>query len=332
MPGTQVQRARINLNKLMLNTDNKILVVGSIAYDSVETSAGKNSEALGGSAAYFALSASYFSRPSIIAIVGSDFDKAHLNMFKSRNIDLTGLKIKDGKTFRWAGKYDPNNLNHRETISTDLNVFEDFMPNLKTEHKTSSILFLANIQPDLQMEVLKQTDTKPNIVAMDSMNIWIQHNKDDLLRLITKVDIIFLDESELRQLTGIHNIVDASKAITSLGPKVAVIKKGEYGLLMNSVNIDNSFSLFACPALPIDSVLDPTGAGDSFAGGFMGYLASTGKDLSKICSQDLRKAAIYGTIMGSFTVQGFSVDRLKLVTDDEIQGRYKDFEKLTTIS
>ena len=316
----------------MLNKNNKILVVGSVAYDSVETHAGKRVDALGGSASYFALSASYFARPTIVAVIGDDFEQSHIELMESRNIDLSGLQIEDGATFRWAGKYDPNNLNYRETIDTQLNVFAEFKPILDEKHKSTDVFFLANIQPDLQMDVLNQAGEKPKIVAMDSMNLWIENNKEDLLQLIPKVDIVFLDETELRQLTGIKDLIEASKSIIGMGPRVVIIKKGEHGLLMNSIDTDNSFSLFACPALPVDPVIDPTGAGDSFAGGFMGYLTSVGKGITEISVQDLRKAAVYGTIMGSFTVQGFSIEQLKLVSIEQIEKRYNEFINLTTVS
>ena len=316
----------------MLNKNNKILVVGSVAYDSVETHAGKRVDALGGSASYFALSASYFARPTIVAVIGDDFEQSHIELMESRNIDLSGLQIEDGATFRWAGKYDPNNLNYRETIDTQLNVFAEFKPILDEKHKSTDVFFLANIQPDLQMDVLNQAGEKPKIVAMDSMNLWIENNKEDLLQLIPKVDIVFLDETELRQLTGIKDLIEASKSIIGMGPRVVIIKKGEHGLLMNSIDTDNSFSLFACPALPVDPVIDPTGAGDSFAGGFMGYLTSVGKGITEISVQDLRKAVVYGTIMGSFTVQGFSIEQLKLVSIEQIEKRFNEFIKLTTVS
>ena len=316
----------------MLNKNNKILVVGSVAYDSVETHAGKRVDALGGSASYFALSASYFARPTIVAVIGDDFEQSHIELMESRNIDLSGLQIEDGATFRWAGKYDPNNLNYRETIDTQLNVFAEFKPILDEKHKSTDVFFLANIQPDLQMDVLNQAGEKPKIVAMDSMNLWIENNKEDLLQLIHKVDIVFLDETELRQLTGIKDLIEASKSIIGMGPRVVIIKKGEHGLLMNSIDTDNSFSLFACPALPVDPVIDPTGAGDSFAGGFMGYLTSVGKGITEISVKDLRKAAVYGTIMGSFTVQGFSIEKLKLVSIEQIEKRYNEFINLTTVS
>ena len=316
----------------MLNKNNKILVVGSVAYDSVETHAGKRVDALGGSASYFALSASYFARPTIVAVIGDDFEQSHIELMESRNIDLSGLQIEHGDTFRWAGEYDPNNLNYRETIDTQLNVFAEFKPILDEKHKSTDVFFLANIQPDLQMDVLNQAGEKPKIVAMDSMNLWIENNKEDLLQLIHKVDIVFLDETELRQLTGIKDLIEASKSIIGMGPRVVIIKKGEHGLLMNSIDTDNSFSLFACPALPVDPVIDPTGAGDSFAGGFMGYLTSVGKGITEISVQDLRKAAVYGTIMGSFTVQGFSIEQLKLVSIEQIEKRYNEFINLTTVS
>ena len=316
----------------MSKKNNKILVVGSVAYDSVETHAGKRVDALGGSASYFALAASYFSTPTVVAVIGKDFEQTHIEFFESRNVDLSGLQIKSGSTFRWVGKYDPNNLNYRETIDTQLNVFAEFKPILNEEHKSINVFFLANIQPDLQMEVLNQAGKKPGIVAMDSMNLWIENNKADLLKLIPKTDILFLDETELRQLTGVKNLIDASKTIIDLGPRIVVIKKGEHGLLMNSINADHSFSLFACPALPVDPVIDPTGAGDSFAGGFMGHLASLGKTISELSVEDLRKAAVYGTIMGSFTVQGFSIEQLNLVSIKDIEKRYNEFINLTTIS
>ena len=294
-----------------------ILVVGSVALDTVETPSNRAEEALGGSATYFAVAASFFARVNLVAIVGDDFPGDYLSLLKGRSIDLRGLEIRKGKTFRWKGRYgtDPN---ERETLSLCLNVFENFHPQLPPDYRSSDYVFLANIDPNLHLKILKQL-TNPKLIAGDTMNIWIEKKREALLQMLTKVDIFILNDSESRMLTGEKNLIKAGRALLSLGPRVAIIKKGEHGALLFSGS-----DYFAAPAYPVESLGDPTGAGDSFAGGFLGYLDKNGR----VDKGNLRKAVIYGSIMASYTVEGFSLERLKLVTEEDIEGRYREFESL----
>ncbi len=294
-----------------------ILVIGSVALDTVETPSGRAEEVLGGSATYFAIAASYFTQVNLVAIVGSDFPEDYLNLLKGRSIDLKGLEIREGKTFRWKGRYgeDPN---ERETLSLCLNVFEDFHPQLREDYRSSEYVFLANIDPGLHLEILKQL-AGSKLIAGDTMNIWIEKRREALLQMLSGVDIFILNDSEARMLTGEQNLIRAGRAIRSLGPEIAIIKKGEHGVLLFSES-----DYFAAPAYPVESLCDPTGAGDSFAGGFLGYLAENGRE----DKGSLRKAAIYGSIMASYTVEGFSLDRLKSVTEKDIERRYRKFKNL----
>lgn len=294
-----------------------ILVVGSVALDTVETPFGKAEEVLGGSATYFAYSASYFSKVNLVGIVGTDFPPEHLELLKSREVDLRGLERKEGKTFRWKARYgeDPN---ERETLSLCLNVFQNFHPQLLEDYRLSEYVFLANIDPDLHLEILAQlSDSK--LIVCDTMNIWIETKKEILLKTLGKVDALILNDSEARMLTGEMNLIRAGKTILTLGPKIAIIKKGEHGALLFSKG-----SYFASPAYPVESIYDPTGAGDSFAGGFLGYLAKSGKEEE----ENLRKAIIYGSVMASYTVEGFSFNRLKSLTEADLEQRYQEFKRL----
>lgn len=297
-----------------------LLVVGSVAYDSVTTPAGSRDRALGGSAVYFSIAASCLADVSLVGIVGQDFDQAHVETLRSRGVDVSGLERAPGKTFHWAGVYSTEDVNQRETLDTQLNVFEAFNPALSDEQRQSDFLFLANIDPALQLSVLKQMERRPRLVALDSMNFWIEGRRDDLDRIVREVDLFFLDEGEARSYAGEANIVRAAKSIQKMGPRAVVVKRGEHGVL-----VFDGEEIFSAPAFPLDSVVDPTGAGDSFAGGFMGVLAATG-DTSR---DGIRRAAIVGSVMGSFAVQDFSADRLTSLTTEDIQDRFDNFITLT---
>ena len=295
-----------------------ILVVGSVALDSVETPFGKEDNILGGSATYFSTSASFFTDVNLVAVVGDDFPQEHVDYLKSRDIDLRGLARVSGKTFRWKGKYGYD-LNDAQTLETDLNVFADFKPRIPEEYAATDYLFLANIDPELQMEVLNQVAT-PRIIACDTMNFWISSKPEALKKVLERVDILIINEGEARQLSGESNLVKAARKVLLLGAKTVIIKRGEYGVLMF-----NGSSIFAVPAYPLEEVFDPTGAGDTFAGGFMGYLANTG-DTSE---DGIRQAIIFGSVMASFNVEDFSLNRLKRLDYREIEERYRAFKSMT---
>lgn len=294
-----------------------ILVVGSVALDSVRTPFGNAKEALGGSATYFSVAASFFADVRVVAVVGEDFPEEHLAFLKSRSIDLEGLVRVPGRTFRWAGEYGFD-LNEAKTLETQLNVFAAFQPEIPKAYKESELVFLANIDPNLQREVLGQVSL-PRLVAADTMNYWINGKPEALRETLKLVDILLINDAETRQLAGEPNLVLAAKKILSWGPTSLVIKRGEYGALM--VRKDG---WFAAPALPLDSVFDPTGAGDCFAGGFIGYLANT----MNFEEQNIRKAIVMGSVMASFNVEAFSLDRLRRLTYPEIEARYKAFKRL----
>jgi sugar/nucleoside kinase (ribokinase family) len=295
-----------------------LLVVGSVAFDSVKTPFGEVDDVLGGSATYFSTAASYFTDVSVVAVVGSDFPEKHLMFLKSRNIDIEGIERVDGKTFRWKGEYGFE-LNEARTLDTQLNVFQDFKPKLPLSYRDKKIVFLANIDPDLQREVLSQV-SEPSLVACDTMNFWIGGKKDSLLQTLKLVDILLINDGEARELSGEPNLVKAASVILSFGPRTLIIKRGEYGALMFSGK-----RIFAAPAYPLESVYDPTGAGDCFAGGFMGYLAST----MNFEESNIRKAIIFGSVMASYNVEAFSLDRIKSLDYKEIERRYGEFRRLT---
>ncbi|MRR56945.1 MAG: sugar kinase [Deltaproteobacteria bacterium] len=295
-----------------------ILVVGSVAFDSVETPFGVVEDVLGGSATYFSTSASYFTDVSLVAVVGRDFPEEHADFLKSRNIDLRGLSRNPGDTFRWKGRYGYD-LNEAQTLETKLNVFESFKPSIPSEYADAEYLFLANIDPDLQMEVLSQVKN-PRIIASDTMNFWISSKPDSLRKVIGMVDILIINDAEARQLSQEPNLVKSARKILSLGVKTLIIKRGEYGVLMFT-----GTSIFAAPAYPLEKVFDPTGAGDTFAGGFMGYLANTGN----LSEAGIRQAIIFGSVMASFTVEDFSLNRLKSLDYREIEERYRGFKAMT---
>jgi sugar/nucleoside kinase (ribokinase family) len=296
-----------------------IVVVGTVAFDTVETPFGRGENVLGGSATYFSTSASFFTDVSLVAVVGEDFPDEHVRFLQSRDINTDGLQRIPGKTFHWTGKYGYD-LNEAQTLDTQLNVLTEFKPDLPESYRTSEYLFLANIDPDLQMEVLGQMH-RPKLVACDTMNFWISSKPEALRRVLQKVDIVVINEGEARQFTGEVNLVKAARQIIALGCKRLVVKRGEYGVLMFTAG-----SVFAAPAYPLEEVFDPTGAGDTFAGGFMGYLANTG-DLSE---EGLRQAIVFGSVMASFNVEDFSLDRMKRLDYKEIEARYKSFKALTS--
>ncbi len=296
-----------------------IVVVGTVAFDTVETPFGRGEYVLGGSATYFSTSASFFTDVSLVAVVGEDFPDEHVQFLQSRDIDTDGLQRIPGKTFHWSGKYGYD-LNEAQTLDTQLNVLTEFKPDLPEAYREAEYLFLANIDPELQMEVLEQMQ-KPKLVACDPMNFWISSKPEALRRVLQKVDIVVINEGEARQFTGEANLVKAARQIIALGCKRLVVKRGEYGVLMFTTD-----TVFAAPAYPLEEVFDPTGAGDTFAGGFMGYLANTG-DLSE---EGIRQAIIFGSVMASFNVEDFSLNRMKRLDYKEIEARYKSFKSLTS--
>jgi sugar/nucleoside kinase (ribokinase family) len=295
-----------------------LLVVGSVAFDSVKTPFGEADEVLGGSATYFSTAASYFTDVSIVAVVGTDFPEKHLMFLKSRDINIEGIEKAEGKTFRWKGEYGYE-LNEARTLDTQLNVFQSFKPKLPESYKEKKVVFLANIDPDLQRDVLKQVEN-PDLVACDTMNFWIEGKKDSLLETLKMVDILLINDSEARELSGNPNLVKAADIIMSYGPKTLIIKQGEYGALMFKDN-----KIFSAPAYPLESVFDPTGAGDCFAGGFMGYLTST----MNFDESNIRKAIIFGSVMASYNVEAFSLDKIKTLDYKEIESRFVGFKRLT---
>jgi sugar/nucleoside kinase (ribokinase family) len=296
-----------------------LLVVGSVALDSVETPFGKVSEVLGGSATYFSCSASFFTQVRLVAVVGDDFPEHHLRLLKERGVDLAGLQVARGRTFRWTGEYGYD-LNEAHTLDTQLNVFADFQPSLGPDLRRAPFLFLANIAPGLQLDVLRQMHPRPRLVALDTMNFWIQGQREALSRVLAEVDVVTINDAEARQLAREPNLVKAARTIAAMGPKTVVVKRGEYGALMIS---DGAF--FIVPAFPLEAVNDPTGAGDTFAGGFMGYLASQ----DRLDAAAMRRAIVYGSVMASFTVEDFSLNRLARLTRAEIAERYAAFQDLS---
>ncbi len=295
-----------------------ILVIGSVAFDSVATPFGKRENVLGGSATYFSIAASFFSAVRLVAVVGSDFPPEHKAFLAGRNIDLAGLQTQPGETFRWKGEYGYD-LNEAQTLETHLNVFEAFHPEIPEAYRDSPFVFLANIDPHLQLEVLKQV-RRPRLVACDTMNFWIEGKRDALVETLNHVDILVINEAEVRQLAREANLIKAARSIIALGPRTLVVKRGEYGVL-----VFGEHSVFSAPAYPLEEVFDPTGAGDTFAGGFMGYLAAT----NNLSDAAIRKATVFGSVMASFTVEDFSLERLRHLTWDEIEERFRKFQALT---
>ena len=295
-----------------------ILTVGSVAFDSIKTPFGERSRVVGGAATFFSVAASFFTDVRLVAVVGEDFADEQMQVFGGRRIDLTGLQRVPGETFRWKGEYN-SDLNSRETIYTHLNVFDQFRPVLPESYRATPFVFLANIHPALQLEVLDQVQA-PRFVAADTMNFWIDSTPDDLRAVLARVDALVINDEEARQLSGEANLVKAARVIRHMGPPLLIIKRGEYGVLMTRAE-----ELFAVPAMPLEDVSDPTGAGDTFAGGFMGYLASAGE----ITDAAVSRAIIAGSAMASFAVEDFGLDRLLSLTQDEVRCRFDAFKRLT---
>lgn len=300
-----------------------ILVVGSVGLDDVQTPAGCRTRTLGGACTYFAAAASFYERVHIVAVVGSDFPQEHLDYLRARGVDLRGLQIAEGKTFYWSGCYGED-LDNCQTLDTQLNVFADFHPDIPEEIRDVEYVFLANIDPDLQMDVLKQMRA-PRLTALDSMNYWINRKRDALLRAISMVDMVILNAAEVRALMREPRLTRAAYALLDLGPKVLVIKKGEHGAMLVTRGRTPGESLFLTPAYPLDKVVDPTGAGDTFAAGVIGYLAKNGQ----MSIEALRRAVVHGAVVASFTVEDFSIDRLRTLSWPEIEARYAELKQLT---
>ena len=297
-----------------------VLVVGSVAYDSVETPAGRRDDALGGSATYFSVSCSNFAPVSLVGVVGEDFRDVDVGLLRSHGVDLSGLERVEGQTFRWSGVYGLEDVNSRTTLDTQLNVFADFAPRLSGAQCEAPYLFLANIAPSLQLDVLQQMRGRPKLVALDTMNFWIEGSGAELKEVVQQVDIVFMDKNEARSFTDSMNLMQAAEAIHSMGPRTVVVKRGEHGAILF-----HDGQPFLTPAVPLEHVIDPTGAGDTFAGGFLGYLAAT-EDLSEA---GFRRAAVTGSVMASFVVEGFSLERLAEATSEEIESRFRKLSALT---
>jgi sugar/nucleoside kinase (ribokinase family) len=294
-----------------------LLVVGSVALDSVRTPFGKADDVLGGSATFFSYAASFFTRVRLVAVVGGDFPKGHLDLLGQRGIDVAGLQVADGSTFRWAGEYGYD-LNEAKTLDTRLGVFADFRPTLPPTYRQTPFVFLANIDPDLQLDVLRQVE-RPRLAALDTMNFWIRGKREALRRVLAEVDALMVNDAEARMLADEPNLIRAARKILGYGPLTVVVKRGEYGVLMVSEE-----RFFFAPAFPLESVYDPTGAGDTFAGGFMGCVARSGR----VDEPTLRRAIVYGSVMASFAVEDFSLNRLLRLTPEEIEARYQTFQEM----
>lgn len=297
-----------------------LLIIGSVAFDTIDTPFGKVDEALGGSASYFSLAASFFDRPSIVAVVGNDFSDADRNILKKKKIDLSGLEQISGKSFRWGGKYNFD-MNSRDTLFTHLNVFEKFDPKLKPHHKKISHIFLGNIHPALQLKVLLQMQ-KPKLTGLDTMNYWIEKAPKELKKVLKLVNVFVINDSEARELSGEHNLIKGARGIMGMMGKnsTLIIKRGEYGLLMFKDN-----EVFHLPGYPLEDVMDPTGAGDSFAGGLMGYLAKTNNN----SWENLKRACVAGSVLASFCVEKLGTKRLQEITQKDINQKFKEFKQLT---
>jgi sugar/nucleoside kinase (ribokinase family) len=300
-----------------------ILVVGSVALDSVQTPFGKVEDALGGSATYFAAAASLYTTTKLVAVVGDDFPPEHVDFLRSRHVDLSGLQRVEGKTFRWKGRYDYD-LNTAQTLDTQLNVFATFHPQLPDNFRDAEFVFLANIDPELQAEVAKQI-RKPRLIALDTMNYWIDYKKDALTNALSLADIVLMNEAEAREYGTTFSILRAARKIMALGPRAVIIKKGEYGAALFCKSDHLLSQYFFAPAYPLEKINDPTGAGDAFAGGFIGYLAS--HDDTSI--EAMKRAIIHGSVVASYTVEAFSVDRLRSLTPAEIATRYYEMQHFT---
>ncbi|MGR3220305.1 MAG: PfkB family carbohydrate kinase [Candidatus Anammoxibacter sp.] len=298
-----------------------LLVVGSIALDSVKTPYGAQKDILGGSATHFAFSASAFCNVKLVGVVGKDFPGSYRELIAGKDVDISGLQEVDGKTFRWDGCYE-GKMNEAQTLNVELNVLGECAPTIPESHRDSEYVFLANYSPDLQISVLDKMNN-PKFVLADTMNLWIQNNKDDLLKLLKRIDGLILNDGESSLLTGESNTIKAGRIIQKMGPKIVIIKKGEHGSILF-----NADEIYLLPAYPTEEVKDPTGAGDSFAGGVMGYLA----DKNDVSRGSLKTALIYGTIMASFNIEGFGVDCINLTTFEKVQDRVKEFTAMITVN
>ena len=300
---------------------NKLLIVGTVAFDAIETPFGQTDKILGGAATYISLSASQFGvKSGIVSVVGGDFPKEYLEKLNTKNINTDGIEIiEDGKTFFWKGVYH-NDLNSRDTLITDLNVLAEFNPIVPEEFKGTDFLMLGNLHPAVQMSVIKQIPVRPKLVVLDTMNFWMDNTLDELMEVIEKIDVITINDEEARQLSGEYSLVKAAQKIHKMGPKFVVIKKGEHGALLF-----NNGDVFFAPALPLEEVFDPTGAGDTFAGGFIGHIAKSGD----ISFDNMKRAVISGSNLASFCVEKFGTERMENLSDDEIQKRLLQFKLLT---
>lgn len=297
-----------------------LLVVGSVAFDQIETPFGKSNKIVGGAGTYISLTSSYFTKDlGIVSVVGDDFPKSYIDLFHSKNVNTEGLEIKEGeKSFFWSGKYH-NDMNSRDTLVTELNVLGDFKPVVPIQFKNADIVMLGNLSPDVQLSVINQMETRPKLIVLDTMNFWMDIALDDLNKVISKIDVLTINDEEARQLSGEYSLVKAAKKIIAMGPKVLIIKKGEHGALLFNEN-----EVFFAPALPLEEVFDPTGAGDTFAGGFVGYLAKS-DDTS---FENMKRAIIYGSAMASFCVEKFGSVRIENLSETEINNRVQQFVDL----
>jgi sugar/nucleoside kinase (ribokinase family) len=296
-----------------------LLVVGSTAFDTVETPHGKAADCLGGSSTYFCLAARLFTPTRLVSVVGEDFPQQHRKLLSDRGVDLEGLETKPGKTFRWHGRYS-SDMNSRDTIDVQLNVFGDFTPKVPASYRSTPFVFLANGAPGTQASVLDQVD-KPKFVVADTMDLWIEHQRDGLLALLPRLDGLIVNDSEVKQLTGKSNLIQAGRAVLAMGPKLVIVKKGEHGSFVFS-----NFFHYALPAYPTESVVDPTGAGDSFAGGFMGYLATC----DSVSVWNLKRAIAYGTVTASLTVEGFGVERIAGAERTTVERRFHELQQFVS--
>ena len=294
-----------------------LVVLGTVALDHVKTPSGSKKDMLGGSAAHFAMSARLFTDVHMVAVVGKDFPSKHLNFLRSKGIDLSSVKISNGKTFRWRGEYKKDDLNTAVTLATQLGVLQTYAPELKERQKNISNIFLANFDPDLQVQLFKHLSA-PRLIGLDSMNLWITHKQKSLRRLMKMVHLFVANDGEARALTGENNLIMAAKRLRAMGPRMIVIKKGEHGVLFYSDQV-----MFSFPAYPVEKVVDPTGAGDTFAGGLMGYLSKAGK----LDDKTLRKALLYATTVASFNVQGFGMAETASLSMREVEARVKELVK-----
>jgi len=300
---------------------NKLLIVGTVAFDAIETPFGKTDKILGGSAPYIGLSASQFDTASaIVSVVGGDFPETHLELFRQHNIDISGIEIiSSGKTFFWSGRYH-NDMNTRDTLSTELNVLSDFQPVVPSKFKDANVVVLGNLHPLVQSSVLDQVTNKEALIILDTMNFWMDNTLEELMEVIKRVDVITINDEEARQLSGQSSLVAAARKIHEMGPKYVVIKKGEHGALLFSEN-----NVFFAPALPLEEVFDPTGAGDTFAGGFAGFLSKT----NNFTFENMKKAVVYGSALASFTVEKFGTERISNLSSKEVFERLQMFKNLT---